>query len=394
LIGQTFGDVELLEELGQGGMGVVYKARQKSLDRLVAVKLLLAEHQADAVRLARFQAEARAAASLNHSNIVQIYQVGECSFGHYFAMEYIDGETLETIIQRSKIGIPTAVALMSKVAEAVHYAHSKGIVHRDLKPGNIMLDRGARPVVMDFGIAKFVGKSSRLTLEGAIMGTPAFMAPEQAGEAHDLVGPLSDVYSLGAVLYMLLTGRVPYDEGSTLRTVLKVIGPDMPPTVRSLRPQVPVELDQLCMKCLSKRPADRYPSAQALAQELRRIRAGLTKAKPEAPGEKRKGRATMRSTLPSVVLVAEKSGKEMRLFHEQNIIGRTSQCDVVLRAADVSKQHCQILIGPDDVVVEDLESANGTYLNGEAIQQAPLHDGDRLTIAGYEFLVRLVRPTS
>jgi serine/threonine protein kinase len=386
--------LELLDELGHGGMGVVYKARQKSLDRLVAVKLLLAEHITDPVRLARFQAEARAAASLNHPNIVQIYQVGECSFGHYFAMEYIDGATLEAIIQRRKIGIPPAVSLLSKVADAVHYAHTKGIVHRDLKPANVILDRGARPVVTDFGIVKFIGKSSYLTLEGAIVGTPAFMAPEQAGETSEMVGPLSDVYSLGAILYTVLTGRVPYDEGGALRTILKVISPEMPPAVRSLRPQVPVELEHICMKCLSKRPADRYPSAQVLANELRRVGGTRSGTKAEATGGKRKGPTTMRSTSPSVVLTAEASGKKVRLFQAKSIIGRTSECDIVLRSAEVSKQHCQILVEPDHVVVEDLGSANGTYVNDEPIQRARLHDGDRLTIAGYEFLVRLTVPES
>src|SRR5438132_4055248 len=178
LIGQTFDDLEILEEIGRGGMGVVYKARQKSLDRLVAVKLLLAELAHDETRLARFHAEARASAALEHRNIIQVYQVGECPFGHYFAMEYIDGQSLESLIQKGKITLPSAVALAIVLAEAMHYAHAQGIVHRDLKPANILVDRNLRPVIMDFGIAKRVGGPSGLTQFGVIMGTPAYMAPE------------------------------------------------------------------------------------------------------------------------------------------------------------------------------------------------------------------------
>jgi eukaryotic-like serine/threonine-protein kinase len=210
LIGRTYDDLEFQEELGRGGMGIVFKARQKSLNRTVAVKLLLAEHYVDPVRLARFHAEARAAANLDHPNIVQVFQVGQCAVGHYFVMEYVNGQSLEAIAKSGKVSKSYAVSVLSVVAEAVHYAHTKGIVHRDLKPANILMDKSNRPVVMDFGIVKFVGKSSSLTQQGAIIGTPAFMAPEQAGETTEQVGPQSDVYSLGAILYMLLTGRAPY----------------------------------------------------------------------------------------------------------------------------------------------------------------------------------------
>jgi serine/threonine protein kinase len=389
LIGQTFHDLELFEEIGRGGMGLVFKGRQKSLDRLVAVKLLLAEHFADPLKLARFTAEARAAASLDHPNIVQIYQVGECPFGNYFAMEYIDGQTLESLIQQGNLSLALTLHILKAVARAVHYAHMKGIVHRDLKPANIMVDRAQRPVVMDFGIVKFVGKSSTLTQQGVVVGTPAYMAPEQAGEAPDQVGPPSDVYSLGGILYSMLTGRVPFDEGTPLRTILKVIGPELPPPVRRLRPKVPAELERICMKCLSKRPADRYATAQALVRDLRRFmatlkRAGLTRL----GGKKRAGR----STLPLARLVAVATGKQIRVLHDRTVLGRSSKCDIIVRAADVSKQHCQILVEPDRVVVEDLGSANGTYVNDRPIQQARLRDGDRLRVADHEFDVQLELP--
>jgi serine/threonine protein kinase len=386
LVGRSFDDIELLEELGRGGMGVVFKARQKSLNRLVAVKLLLAEHLIDEIRLARFQAEARAAASLTHVNIVQVYQIGRCPLGHYFTMEFVDGASLETVLARKRPPVAATVSVILAVADAVHYAHTKGIVHRDLKPANIMIDRTRRPVVMDFGIAKFVGKSS-LTQQGVVMGTPAYMAPEQAGEGGEPVGPRSDVYALGAILYTALTGRVPYDEETPLRTILKVISPEMPPSVRRLQHRVPAELDRICMKCLAKKPVDRYPTAQAFAEALRQFRANR---KAGATVERKKSGTTMRGdVLPSVILVSRASGKETPLFREKTVIGRASECDIPLKAADVSKRHCQILLKENEAWVEDLDSANGVFVNDQRIKRALLEDGDRLSIADYDFIVCL-----
>jgi len=388
IIGQTFDDLLFLEELGRGGMGVVFKAKQKHLNRLVAVKLLLAEYHLEPVRLARFQAEARAAASLNHNNIVQVYGVGQCPVGHYFTMEYINGRTLEALLRERRMAIDTAVSLMIKVAQAVHYAHSKCVVHRDLKPGNILVDQEGRPVVTDFGIAKIVGKAS-FTKEGVLVGTPAFMPPEQAGESLEEVGPRSDVYALGAILYNMLSGRLPFDERTPLQTVLKVISAEMPPSLRDLRPEVPPELDHICMKCLHKQPADRYQTADRLALTLRRFRAGLRQKKASAPVEHKRGSTTMRKITPSVLLTAAKTGEQIRAAGKATIVGRSSECDLVLRASDVSKKHCRILLGRSHAVVEDLESANGTYLNGKPVKRARLNDGDNLRVAEHEFLVRL-----
>jgi serine/threonine protein kinase len=393
LVGQSFGDVELLEEIGRGGMGLVFKANQTSLERLVAVKLLRPEHFTDPLKLARFTAEARAAASLEHPNIIQVYQVGECPFGQYFAMEYIDGESLDQLIRKGNLSLSFTVQILHTVARAVHFAHTKGIVHRDLKPANIMVDRTRRPVVMDFGIVKFLGQPSSLTQEGVIVGTPAYMAPEQAGEAPDQVGPLSDVYSLGGILYSMLTGRVPYDGATPLQTVLKVIGSEMPPPVCSLRPHVPVELERICMKCLSKRPADRYPSARALAHSLRSFAAAWAHRQTTATAAKKKAKGTTRFSLPSLRLVAVSTGKIIRVVHEKSVLGRSSECDIVVRAADVSKQHCQILLEADRVVIEDLGSVNGTFVNDRPVQQARLHDGDQVRVADHEFQVHLKPPS-
>jgi serine/threonine protein kinase len=382
-VGRTFGDFELLEEIGRGGMGVVYKAKQISLDRVVALKMLLATHFTHPAALPRFLTEARAAASLSHPNIVSVYQVGACDAGHFFAMEYIDGQSLEAVLRERTVPIPWIVSFLAVVTEAVHFAHTKGIIHRDLKPANLMLDRLRRPVVMDFGIAKFVGKPSGLTQLGAAIGTPAYMPPEQAGEDLSQVGPRSDVYSLGAILYALLAGRPPYEEGTPLQTILKVIAPEPPPPPRDFRPKVPPALEEICMTCLAKRPADRYPSARALALELRRFR---------AESATRQVSTAVRSTLPAVVLVGQETGKSIRLFNQTTVIGRASDCDVVLKASDVSKRHCRIHIEGDEVVIEDLGSANGTCVNGQPVKRARLCDGDELEVAGHVFRVRVPAP--
>jgi serine/threonine-protein kinase len=271
LVGQTFGDFELLAEVGRGGVGLVFKAWQRSLDRVVALKVLPLGDWQDELRVPRFLAEARAAARLCHPHIVKVYGTGEYLGQHYYAMEFIDGPTLATAAARRKLSVPETVAVLTAVAEAVHYAHTQGIVHRDLKPANILLDPFGRPILIDFGLAKFLEQPSTLTPRGAVVGTPAYLAPEQVCDDLGPVGPASDVYSLGAVLYTLLTGRTPYEERSYVRALLKVLAAEPPPAVRSLQPEVPAELERICLKCLSKRPADRYATTRALADDLRRF---------------------------------------------------------------------------------------------------------------------------
>jgi serine/threonine protein kinase len=385
LVGQSFDDYKLLAEIGRGGMGIVYKAHQESADRLVALKMLRADPNRNPALVARFLSEVRLAGSLSHRNIVQVYNVGECPFGHYFAMEFIDGHCLEDILRERTVPIPWAVSLLIVLAEAVHYAHSRGVIHRDLKPANIMIDRTRRPVVMDFGTAKLLGQSSSLTVEGDIIGTPAYMPPEQAGENTAQVGPHSDVYSLGAVLYTLLSGRPPFSESTALRTILKVLSPEMPPPLHELREDIPARLEQICMRSLSKALRDRYPSARDLALELRRFR---------TDSAQKRSSFSLRTLLLSVTLVARPSGKEIRLFHPTTVIGRASDCEIVLRVREVSKRHCQVLLKAKQVMVEDLGSVNGTSVNGEQIKSAELHDGDRLDVAGHLFDVRVQTSTS
>jgi tRNA A-37 threonylcarbamoyl transferase component Bud32 len=280
-----FGDYELLEEIARGGMGVVYKARQVPLNRIVALKMILAGQFASEADVQRFHTEAEAAAQLQHPNIVAIHEIGEHNGQHYFSMDYIEGTSLAARIAKQPFNPREAAALLKQVAEAVHFAHEHGVVHRDLKPANVLLDTRDVPRVTDFGLAKRVQGANDLTGTGQILGTPSYMSPEQAAAQRSEVGPASDVYSLGAIFYELLTGRPPFQADSALDTVLLVIDTE-PARPRRLNRRIPWELEQVCLKCLQKIPAKRYRSAQALADDLERFLLG----EPTLAGRQIKGR--------------------------------------------------------------------------------------------------------
>jgi WD40 repeat protein len=268
-----FGDYELLEEIGRGGMGVVYRAMQVSLKRTVALKMILSGQLANADDVRRFHAEAEAAARLDHPGIVPVYEVGQHEGHHYFSMAFIEGESLARKVAEALPPPREAAELTRKVAEAVSYAHVEGVIHRDLKPGNILVDRQGQPRLTDFGLAKRVQGDSSLTATGQVLGTPSYMPPEQANGQGGAVGPLSDVYSLGAVLYCLLTGRPPFQSDNPLDTLLQVIQQE-PVAPRQLNARVPRDLETICIKCLSKEPRKRYSSALDLAADLDRFLAG------------------------------------------------------------------------------------------------------------------------
>jgi serine/threonine-protein kinase len=262
-----FGDYELTDELGRGGMGVVYRASQVSLDREVAVKMILRGQFASRTDRERFETEAQAAARLDHPGIVPVYEVGEIDSRPYFSMKYVAGVTLAQRLAAGPLPSREAARILAAVARAIHFAHMRGVLHRDLKPSNILLDEHGQPHVSDFGLAKQITDADTMTKSGIMLGTPAYVAPEQAVGARSQVGPHSDVYSLGVILYHMLTGRPPFQAASPAEMVLLVLEQDPVPP-RMLNPKADRDLEMICLRCLQK-PIDlRYPSAAALADDL------------------------------------------------------------------------------------------------------------------------------
>lgn len=275
---RNFDDYELLEEIGRGGMGMVYKARQRSLNRTVALKMILRGELATPEDRTRFRTEAQAAAHLEHPNIVHVYEAGEQEGQAYFSMRFVEGETLAALLARGPLRPRDAARYLAAISRAVQYAHERGILHRDLKPSNILIDQNEEPHITDFGLAKRTSRTggtpvppsfppAALTATGAILGTPAYMAPEQASNRRGTPSPLSDVYSLGVILYEMLTGRPPFQAPTPLDTLLLVLEQDPVPP-RLFNPGVDADLEMICLKCIQKEPELRYASAGALAADL------------------------------------------------------------------------------------------------------------------------------
>src|SRR4051812_10039766 len=266
---------DLIEEIARGGMGVVYRAVQHGSQRQVAVKMILAEQAATPGMMERFRAEAEAVASLEHPHILPIYEIGESEGHPFYSMKFANGGTLREYL--AEFSQPRdAARLIATIARAVHHAHERGILHRDLKPGNVLLDGSKRtPFVSDFGLAKWIGRESRLTLAQSALGTPHYIAPEQAAGNSTRLTAGADVYSLGAMLYELLTGRPPF-AGDTALETLRLARETATPPPRKFKPSVPRDLEVICLKCLAKEPGARYATAAALADDLERWLEGHT----------------------------------------------------------------------------------------------------------------------
>jgi serine/threonine protein kinase len=264
-----FGGYKIEAELGRGGMGVVYLARQAELNRLVALKMLSGHYGPD--ELNRFVEEAETAAGLNHTNIAKIYEVGEHDGTPFFSMEYVEGGSLADLLRKELPSPRAAAELMISISRALHHAHQNGVVHRDMKPANVLLDPEGVPKIADFGIAKRLNEDLNLTRTGSVIGTPTYMAPEQAKGHSRHVGPAADIYSLGAILYEMLTGRPPFvPEDSEVAVTVRVLTEDIVSPAWH-RPEIPRDLETICMKCLQKEPPDRYKNAAAIAEDLRRF---------------------------------------------------------------------------------------------------------------------------
>src|SRR5437016_5718009 len=268
LLGEL-GDYELLEEIGRGGQGVVFRARQKSLNRTVALKVISLGQWASKAHLKRFRLEAEAAASLEHPGIVPIHEVGERDGQCYFSMKLVEGGQLDEVVRREPMPIRQSAELIAKVARTVHYAHEHGILHRDIKPGNILLDKNGEPHLTDFGLARLVETESTVTGTLELLGTPSYMAPQQAAGGTTKVSKATDVYGLGAVLYQLLTGNPPFAGGTTYETIRLLLNTE-PRKPRALNPKIDRELSTICLKCLEKDPQRRYLAAAGLAEDLKR----------------------------------------------------------------------------------------------------------------------------
>jgi serine/threonine-protein kinase len=269
--GHPFGDYLLLEELGRGGMGVVSRAREVNRGRVVALKRILRGAEATSQDIERFRVETQAASRLAHPNVVPVFHVGECDDQPFFTMQYVEGTTLARKLVDGPMPAADAARLLVPVCRAIHYAHERGVIHRDLKPSNILIDLQGHPYVSDFGLARRIDVDPSLTPSGALLGTPSYMAPEQAGHpsagGQSAVGPASDVYSLGAILYHMLTGRPPFQAATPAETILLALEHDpIPP--RALNPRVSPDIEMIALKCLQKSPALRYPTAEAMADDL------------------------------------------------------------------------------------------------------------------------------
>jgi serine/threonine protein kinase len=413
---------ELVRELGRGATSTVFQVRQADPGRVAALKLVRGDLDIRREERSRFRIEGEAAARLGHPNVVQIFQVGEWQRRPYLVLEYVAGGSLRERLEGGPLPVAEAVRLAEVLARALHHAHERGVIHRDLHPANVLLTADGTPKLTDFGLAKVLAGGAGLTRSWAVLGTPAYMAPEQAEGKSRQVGPATDVHGLGAVLYHMLAGRPPYDGGDLIGTLSRVRSGEMPPAIRPIRSEVPAAVEAICLRCLAKRPADRYRSALELAEALAQVIAapgvphsgwpgssaasprdrepGSNGAKPRQPKQQppkdwppNEGAIPPNNDPSCAAEIPAPDGPYLRadagacypLTRPVTVIGRSPDCDLRLHAPSVSRQHCRIVWEGGGAVVEDLDSTQGTWVNGQRVRSAPLADGDRLEIGGRAF---------
>jgi WD40 repeat protein len=367
-----FGDYEVIEQIARGGMGIVLKARQRTLNRLVALKLISGGPLVSNDIVQRFRTEAEAAANLDHPNIVPIYEIGEQDGQHYFSMQLIDGPSLDKRLHGKPLPNREAALLLSKVSRALDHAHQRGVLHRDVKPGNILIDSSGEPRVTDFGLAKLVQRDSQITHTQVTLGTPSYMSPEQArGESKNLT-TATDIYGLGAVLYETLTGSPPFAGGTSFETVQHVLERE-PRKPSLLNPNCDPDLETICLKCLEKDPARRYPSAEAAGQELDRwLRGEPIQARPASPPEriwkwiKRHPVVSAFSAALTVAIVAGVVGVFLQWrraeYHRAIAESERSNSDRAREAAETEGYRASIGLAQSLVERGDIEKAESTLL--------------------------------
>ena len=365
---------EVLEELGRGGMGVVYKARHLQLQRLVALKMILPGSDLSPERLERFLSEARAVARFQHPHLVQIHEIGEHEGQPFFSLELLEGGSLKQKLKNTPQLARESATLLEILALAVEYAHQKGIVHRDLKPGNVLLTAAGSPKVADFGLAKQLDQDSSTTEDGGIVGTPSYMAPEQAWGKSEAVGPGADIYALGVILYEMLTGRPPFQASDKWQTVELVrIQDPVPP--RRLVPQVPRDLELICLKCLRKDQRQRFPSAQALAEELRRYLEGRPIQTRPTPFWEQAWKWTRRQpAVASLILVSVAALLSLLLFLDQRARGAQRELREQQRTSEMRDKVQQLHVQAQEAADQgNLEDAKGVLEAAfEIIRTEPL----------------------
>ena len=378
--GQSIGGYEIAEEIGQGGMAVVYRAFQPQLDRWVAVKILQATGAGGDEFLARFRREARAIAALRHPNILTIYDYGEEEGIAYIVMEYVPDGTLKARLTGQPMDWPDVATLIIPLARALAYAHSQGIVHRDVKPANVLLLRPDWPLLADFGLVKLVGHQRGITRPGMSIGTPAYLSPEQA--AGEEIDHRSDIYGVGIILYELLTGSLPFEAKSPIDMMIRRLqGPPTPP--RQLNPRITPQMEAVILRALAREQEARHPTMEALVNDLSRLPGAtgrpISAASMAAAPTSSTARLGTLAPMAGPRLVVTGTGATLRLPQQGEVqIGRadpyiTPQPDVDLgphggSKAGVSRRHARLLYCAEGWLLEDLQSTNGTYLNGMRVQ--------------------------